>query len=821
VLRICDPSFRVVLAQTKGTLRMNRLVATTVTVFGLLGTVAEAVRAEVTAEQVQTAIDRGANYLLAQQRNDGSWPDYDGDSNSNYSGGVSALCTLALLNVGVDLDRKEMQKALRHLRTIQPTATYVASLQTMVFARAKAEKDRVLIDRNVQWLQRAQIAAGKYKGAWTYHVPSNSSGDGDNSNSQFALLALHEAERAGVSASNQTWQLAEKYWEKCQNADGSWGYTKFNSKGSGSMTCAGITSLVIAADKVQSRDAQVTGNHIECCVAHRPGDTDRIERAIQWLGRNYSVTSNPGSSGEWGKLYYLYGLERAGRLTARRFLPLPSRPGQPSRADWYREGAERLIGSQDRLSGFWRTRGDGGNNPLVGTSFALLFLSKGRWPVLLGKLQFGSGDDWNHHRQDVGNLTRYVETRWRRDLTWQAIDLRLASVDDLIQTPVLYLCGSQSPLPEELAERKDLARKLRDYLDRGGFLMAEADCGCGDFDKGFRSLMREVFPEPEYKLRLLEPEHPIWCAEEKIDPRHLRPLLGIEFGCRTSVVYALPENPRPSLSCLWELSRAGRGVKYNDAVQVQVDAALSLGINVLAYATNRELKTKESFFPPATLRRVGDQLERGRLDVANLRHPGSCNVAPRALVNLMDTAGRQLKLRTHVRDAPLDITDPSLFDYHLVFMHGRTAFRLTDGERRQLRQYIDRGGMLLADSLCASRAFTESFRQEMAAIFPNCKLEQIPASDPLLGTAYGGLDLRTVSRRTPKATGGAGPLETTVHKVPPELEGIKLGDRWGVVFSPYDLSCALEKQDSLGCSGYTQVDAARIGLNVVLYSLQQ
>jgi hypothetical protein len=129
--------------------------------------------------------------------------------------------------------------------------------------------------------------------------------------------------------------------------------------------------------------------------------------------------------------------------------------------------------------------------------------------------------------------------------------------------------------------------------------------------------------------------------------------------------------------------------------------------------------------------------------------------------------------------------------------------------------------MLLADSLCASRAFTESFRQEMAAIFPNCKLEQIPASDPLLGTAYGGLDLRTVSRRTPKATGGAGPLETTVHKVPPELEGIKLGDRWGVVFSPYDLSCALEKQDSLGCSGYTQVDAARIGLNVVLYSLQQ
>jgi len=50
--------------------------------------------------------------------------------------------------------------------------------------------------------------------------------------------------------------------------------------------------------------------------------------------------------------------------------------------------------------------GHGEDNPLVGTSFALLFLSKGRWPVLLGKLQYGPGNDWNQHRSDVGNLTR-------------------------------------------------------------------------------------------------------------------------------------------------------------------------------------------------------------------------------------------------------------------------------------------------------------------------------------------------------------------------------------------------------------------------------
>ena len=109
----------------------------------------------------------------------------------------------------------------------------------------------------------------------------------------------------------------------------------------------------------------------------------------------------------------------------------------------------------------------------------------------------------------------------------------------------------------------------------------------------------------------------------------------------------------------------------------------------------------------------------------------------------------------------------------------------------------------------------------MAAIFPDRKLERIPADDPLLSTTYGGFDLRTVSRRDPEAAAPGKPLEAAIHKVPPDLEGIKLGDRWGVVFSPYDLSCALEKQNSLECRGYTREDAARIGLNVVLYSLQQ
>ena len=580
------------------------------------------------------------------------------------------------------------------------------------------------------------------------------------------------------------------------------------------MTCAGIASLVITSDKFYQADAKVTGQQIQCC-ARGDADDDRIQRAMQWLARNFSVTGNPGARGQTWLLYYLYGVERVGRMTAKRFI---------GEHDWYREGTDMLVKSQDRLSGYWKGVGHAEDNPHIATSLALLFLSKGRRPVLLAKLKHGSQGDWNQHRSDVANLTRYVESRWRRDLTWQIVDLGAAGVDDLVQSPVLYFGGRFSPLPRTADGQKRLAVKLRDYLDRGGFLLAEAYCNGTEFDQGFRQLMRQVFVEPEYQLRLLEPEHPIWRAEERVEPDQLRPLWGVDFGCRTSVVYAPPDppgRPRPSLSCLWELSRSGRGQSFHPAVEAQIKAACVIGINVLAYATNRELKTKDMIPRALAETEPDDAVRRGRLQIANLRHPGGCNAAPRALIHLLEAASRELKMRTGPGRRELNITDEALFNYHLVFMHGRTAFHLTDAERKQLRTYIERGGMLLADSICASRAFTESFRREMKAIFPDRSLERVPVEDPMLTPTYGGFDLSTVARRDPQQTTDTGPLKASIRKVPPLLEGIKFGDRWGIVFSPYDLSCALEKHDSLECQGYTREDAARIGLNVVLYSLQQ
>lgn len=41
---------------------------------------------------------------------------------------------------------------------------------------------------------------------------------------------------------------------------------------------------------------------------------------------------------------------------------------------------------------------------------------------------------------------------------------------------------------------------MRGYVERGGFIFAEACCGRAEFDRGFRALVRELFPDPGSRL---------------------------------------------------------------------------------------------------------------------------------------------------------------------------------------------------------------------------------------------------------------------------------------------------------------------------------
>lgn len=773
--------------------------------------------AEIMAEEVRTSIERGAAYLKSKQNKvKGSWAEHPGQP-----GGMTALCTLALLNSGVDPKDEAIQKALNYLRSLgNPKMTYSTALQTMAFVAAdpsERNKDRALIRRNAEFLASIQIKSGEKKGSWAY---SGSQGNGDNSNTQFALLALHAAQRVGVEVfpdrpelQDKMWRLALDHWINTQNESGGWGYFE-GQPTTGSMTCAGIASLVICSGKLGGGDARVLGEKVRCCGAVDETDPAELSlaKAMAWMGRNFQVGSNP--SGFRGReapskmwlLYYLYGVERVGRMTGQRFFVKRN-----EFFDWYRMGAERLVRrGQDKLSGSWTGTGHGENNPLIGTSFALLFLSKGLRPVVIASYKREPSDDWNRHRGAIGNLTRHVERRWGRDLTWQTVDSRPATAEDLLQSPVLFISGR-----DELRLSDKQREHLRAYVQAGGFIFAEACCDGVGFDRDFRALMKELFPDSP--LRLLPPDHPIWFAETKVvpDPEET-PLYGLNSCCRTSVVYCPSD-----LGCYWELGRSRNLEDYAPDVRGRIERALAIGTNVLAYATGRELRDKLDIPQVVSDSPEDEGNRRNTLYVAKLRHGGGSDDAPSALANLLSAAREETGLPTSSQRRLISIGDEQLYDYPIVFMHGRRSFRLTEEERTNLRRYLQRGGFLLADSICASEEFARSFRREMATLFRDEKLKPLPSSHPLLTQEYRGYDVTRVTLRDPAFRAEGDPLKAKVYRVAPTLETLEVDGRMSVVFSPYDLSCALENSPSLECKGYDRRDAAKIGINVLLYALQQ
>lgn len=740
-------------------------------------------RAEITPAQVDASIKLAIGYLRVNQNKDrGNWAYVTG----NHDPGLTGIVTLALLSAGVSADDPDVALALRYLQDCGDIgSTYDTSLQTMAFCAANPEKYRARIRANVTWLSNAQT----FDGSWSYNVM----GGGDNSNAQFALLALHEAQRSGVEVNPLIWRKALAHWLLCQNPDGGFGYNQ-GWPSRGSMTCAGITSLIITSGKLTAGDARIKNGKVQCC-GDQMSDLP-LERAIAWMGSHFKAQFNPGPELEKGVNYwnyYMYGLERAGRLTGRRFF---------GEHDWYREGAEVMVAKQNR-DGSW----DSENGAIAGTAMCLLFLAKGQRSIVVSKYQHAdTSAEWDLHRSGIPHLTRYVEQAWKRDLAWQVINGRAARAEDLLESPVLFISGRQNLF---LSPQQKSA--LKTYVEQGGFIFAERACGGKAFDEAFRDLMKELFPESP--LRPLPPDHPVWYAEEKIPAKFVQPVLeGIDACCRTSVVYSTRD-----LSCYWELDYDDRTQRkgYPEAIAEEIRACQSIGLNVLAYATGKQLKNKLD--KPVLLAKAGaESLQRDTLVMTKLSHQGGADDAPNALGNLLRHIYDQTEMQTRVERGILNPADAKLFDYPIVFVHGRKPFEWTEAERKALRTYVERGGIVIADAICGNAQFAESFRREWEIIFPEGKFSKLPREHPVFSKEFEGFDITTVKYRRAKEG-----VQSELTEGPPQIEAMEWEGRLAVIFSPLDLSCALENSKSPDCIGYVKDDAVRIGINLVLYVLQQ
>lgn len=759
-------------------------------------------------DQVDKAIKKGIRYLRQEQRPDGSWE--VNVTAAGMKGGWTCLAMLGLLNAGVPVEDPMIQKGLDYVRRLQTNMTYVRALQTMVLAEAAQGVDREKIKENVDWLLEARVfVKGEFIG-WSY--TRGPSGNADNSNTQFAMLGLLAGRQAGIAIPKDVWQEIRKFYMTTQLKDGGWAYSERASPhGTGStmtMTTAGLCGVLIAALELNEGRLRLDREgKAENCGEYKENET--VAKALHWLG----VPARFRLEVERRTFYNLYGIERAGRLSGLRFL---------GGYDWYREGCKFLVEKQ-RPDGSWQLPGFYDSWPTVSTSFSLLFLSKGRTPVLISKLAHGpwprkdTDIDWNRNRNAVRHLTEFVSRNLFKNLplAWQVFDIQRAvnvqgaitdetlneATAELLQAPILYINGHENV---NLRLRDVEKEVIKRFVENGGFIIAEACCGSPGFDRGFRDLVAELWPNND--LAPLPKDHAIWSAHYAVPPGSWK-LEALQVGCKTVLVYS----PQP-LSTLFEVN------KHEDERFLEGRSVLAfrLGANVIAYATGMVPPKPRLSEVDIASTEDKSNIRRGFLAVAQLKHGGDWQPAPRAMTNLMSRLRRFAGVDVTLKTEEKTIGSATLIDYKLIYMHGRGNFMFNDQELKHLRFNLMTGGLLLADACCGKEAFDTSFRAFMKQLFPDgkYKLEPVPLNDELYSKDLNGEAITEKNIKCRRERGG--PMRNT----PPALEGVKVDGRWVVLYSKYDIGCALERHTAPDCLGYDHESALRLGTAAVLYLLR-
>jgi hypothetical protein len=752
---------------------------------------------DVDAEQVREAIKAGIKYLHDQEAERGDL-ERGALAGAVVPGGLTALGTFALLTAGVPPDDPMMQRLLATLRKQPLDQTYVVALQTMAFAAAGRNEDKDRIQKGVDWLVHARHHNGNHLVGWSYGAGGF---DSDNSNTQYALLGLHEGQAAGARIDPEVWQEIRDYYTRQEGGQyQNWGY-KPGQGPTPTMTASALCGMLIAGMDLNSGRETLRPDYSGAARCGEYEEERHLAAALDLVGRQMPREPH-GINGMGRHYYWLYCIERAGRLSGRRFL---------GGVDWYRLGCKNLVDQQNKADGSWAGEG----HPVIATSFALLFLAKGQTPVLISKLvhgrggAFGEDTDWNNDRNDVRNLVTFVgrEVFQGKHLAWQVFnprqsgDLTPQRLDqltaELLQSPIAYFNGHRAPVFTD--GEKVLLRK---YVENGGFVLAEACCGMDDFDRGFRDLVDELFPQA--KLKRIPAGHPIWTASGKFrsDPDKFE-LWGINLGCKTVVVYL-----RRDVSCRWESNRLEDG---------RVRDAFELGANIVAYATGMEAP-KARLTKMEVLKDDQDRaFQRGYLKVAQVWHDGDWRPAPQAMPNLMQEL-RKLGVDVSVRADEVHLGDRALPTYKLLYMHGRNSFTYSKEELKHLRFDLETGGLLLADACCGAKNFDQSFRQMIKELWPGRALEPIPLDDELLGAE---LNDKAITKVKCRREGADGRPETGYREVPPQLEGVKINGRWAVVYSKYDIGCALENHPSVDCLGHDHASAVQLAKAAVLYAMRR
>jgi VWFA-related protein len=325
-----------------------------------------------TDAEVARAIERGLDFLKRSQGDDGSWQFH---FMHEHQLGMTALAGLALLENGLPVDDPAVagaRKVVENL-SVRSNQTYDLALAILFLSREGSTR-RVVRDERLSMLA-TRLANGSHGGIWNYTVPMEvdgsrrtsslenrgprrtkgrrriePEGEGDNSNTQFALLGLWAAGRHEFDA-DPALEAIDSHFRSTQQSDGRWSY-RMGREGSPAMSCAGLMGLAIAAARPSLAERQ-TARSRGAALAADPV----FQAALQ------AVTEDAREMNQGSDIYYLWSLERVCVALGLRTL---------GGFDWYARGAKILLGQQHR-DGSW-PKGQWGVYP--NTCLALLFLRK-------------------------------------------------------------------------------------------------------------------------------------------------------------------------------------------------------------------------------------------------------------------------------------------------------------------------------------------------------------------------------------------------------------------------------------------------------------
>jgi len=174
-------------------------------------------------------------------------------------------------------------------------------------------------------------------------------------------------------------------------------------------------------------------------------------------------------------------------------------------------------------------------------AISLLPAEKSDAQFRIGRLKYGGGGDWYNDPSAEINLLKFIQSNTNIRTTPEYVFVDVSS-DEIFSFPFLFMTGHGNVVFSESE-----IRRLRVYLENGGFLYVDDDYG---LDKAFRREISRIFPEIglielPYSYGLFNCYYRFPNGTPKIHEHDNKPprTFGIFIDNRLAVLYTYETNP--------------------------------------------------------------------------------------------------------------------------------------------------------------------------------------------------------------------------------------------------------------------------------------